>query len=51
MKKLITLFCVIKLIFSSFVFADEAVLFDYSTKTDVLNTGYDWIENSRAKGI
>lgn len=51
MKKLITLFCVIKLIFSSFVFADEAVLFDYSTKADVLNTGYDWIENSRAKGI
>ena len=32
-------------------FADEAVLFDYSTKADVLNTGYDWIENSRAKGI
>ena len=51
MKKLITLFCVIKLILSSFVFADEAVLFDYSTKADVLNTGYDWIENSRAKGI
>ena len=51
MKKLITLFCVTKLIFSSFVFADEAVLFDYSTKADVLNTGYDWIENSRAKGI
>lgn len=51
MKKLITLFCVIKLIFSSFVFADEAVLFDYSTKANVLNTGYDWIENSRAKGI
>lgn len=51
MKKLITLFCVIKLIFSSFVFADEAVLFDYSTKADVLNTGYDWIENSRAEGI
>ena len=51
MKKLITLFCVIKLILSSFVFADEAVLFDYSTKANVLNTGYDWIENSRAKGI
>lgn len=51
MKKLITLFCVIKLIFNSFVFADEAVLFDYSTKANVLNTGYDWIENSRAKGI
>ena len=32
-------------------FADEAVLFDYSIKADVLNTGYDWIENSRAKGI
>ena len=32
-------------------FADEAVLFDYSTKADVLNTGYDWIENSRAVGI
>ena len=32
-------------------FADEAVLFDYSTKANVLNTGYDWIENSRAKGI
>ena len=51
MKKLITLLCVVGLIFSSFVFADEAVLFDYSTKADVLNTGYDWIENSRAKGI
>ena len=51
MKKLITLFCVIKLILSSFVFADEAILFDYSTKANVLNTGYDWIENSRAKGI
>ena len=51
MKKLITLFCVIKLILRSFVFADEAVRFDYSTKADVLNTGYDWIENSRAKGI
>ena len=32
-------------------FADEAVLFDYSTKADVLNTGYDWIENSRAVEI
>ena len=51
MKKLITLFCVVGLLFSSFVFADEAVLFDYSTKADVLNTGYDWIENSRAVGI
>lgn len=51
MKKLITLLCVVGLLFSSFVFADEAVLFDYSTKADVLNTGYDWIENSRAKGI
>ena len=51
MKKLITLLCVVGLLFSSFVFADEAVLFDYSTKADVLNTGYDWIENSRAVGI
>lgn len=23
--------------------ADEAVLFDYSTKADVLETGYDWV--------
>lgn len=51
MKKLITLLCVVGLIFSSFVFADEAILFDYSTKADILNTGYDWIENSRAVGI
>ena len=31
--------------------ADEAVLFDYSTKADVLETGYDWVGNSRAVGI
>lgn len=32
-------------------FADEAVLFDFSKKQDVLETGYDWIENARAVGL
>ena len=50
-NKFITLLCVIGLLFSSVMFADEAVLFDYSAKADVLGTGYDWIENSRAVGI
>ena len=50
-NKFITLLCVIGLLFSAVMFADEAVLFDYSAKADVLGTGYDWIENSRAVGI
>lgn len=50
MKKFFSLL-VITIMTIGMTFADEAVLFDYSTKADVLNTGYDWIENSRAKGI
>lgn len=50
MKKFFSLLA-ITIIAIGMTFADEAVLFDYSTKADVLNTGYDWIENSRAKGI
>lgn len=50
MKKFISVLAA--LIFSvALLCADEAVLFDYSTKANVLDTGYDWIENSRAKGI
>ena len=26
--------------------ADEAILFDYTVKADVLETGYDWVENA-----
>lgn len=33
------------------VFADEAVLFDYTVKADVLETGYDWVSNAKAVGI
>ena len=50
MKKFFSLLA-ITIMTIGMTFADEAVLFDYSTKADVLNTGYDWIENSRAKGI
>lgn len=50
MKKFFSLLA-ITIMTIGMIFADEAVLFDYSTKADVLNTGYDWIENSRAKGI
>lgn len=50
MKKLFSV--VALLIFgAAFLVADEAVLFDYSVKADVLETGYDWIENSKAVGI
>lgn len=31
--------------------ADEAILFDYTVKADVLETGYDWVENAKAVGI
>ena len=50
MKKFFSLLA-ITIMTIGMTFADEAVLFDYSIKADVLNTGYDWIENSRAKGI
>ena len=50
MKKFFSLLA-ITIMTIEMTFADEAVLFDYSTKADVLNTGYDWIENSRAVGI
>ena len=50
MKKFFSLLA-ITIMTIGMTFADEAVLFDYSTKANVLNTGYDWIENSRAKGI
>lgn len=50
MKKFFSLLAII-IMTIGMTFADEAVLFDYSTKANVLNTGYDWIENSRAKGI
>lgn len=33
------------------VWADEAILFDYTVKADVLETGYDWVENAKAVGI
>lgn len=33
------------------VWADEAILFDYTVKADVLETGYDWVENAKAIGI
>lgn len=33
------------------VWADEAILFDYAVKADVLETGYDWVENAKAVGI
>lgn len=33
------------------VWADEAILFDYTVKVDVLETGYDWVENAKAVGI
>lgn len=49
MKKFLLIF---GLIFGlSFAFADEAVLFDYSAKADVLDTGYDWVGNAKAEGI
>ena len=50
MKKFFSLLA-ITIMTIGMTFADEAVLFDYSTKANVLNTGYDWVENSRAKGI
>ena len=50
MKKFFSLLA-ITIMTIGMTFADEAVLFDYSTKANVLNTGYDWIENSRAVGI
>ena len=50
MKKLFSLLIVTLLTFGV-VFADEAVLFDYTVKADVLGTGYDWVGNARAKGI
>lgn len=34
-------------LFSSLLFAQEQVLFDYSAKADVLDTGYDWVENAK----
>ena len=33
------------------VFADEAVLFDYTAKADVLSTGYDWVANAKTLGV
>lgn len=51
MKKITTIFTMFTCFVFSNVFADEAVLFDYSAKADVLNTGYDWIENARAIGV
>lgn len=34
-------------LFAFSVVAQEQVLFDYSAKADVLNTGYDWVENAK----
>lgn len=50
MKKLFTSlvlfgFC----LFSSFT--EESVLFDYSAKQDVLETGYDWVSNVKAVSL
>ena len=50
MKKLISILIVL-LMATSVMFADEAVLFDYSVKADVLDTGYDWVANARSIGI
>lgn len=33
------------------IFADDAVLFDYTVKADVLDTGYDWVSNAKAVGV
>ena len=50
MKKLFSLLATLVLLMG-FVFADEAVLFDYSAKADVLETGYDWVSNAKAVGV
>lgn len=33
--------------FCAILFAQEQVLFDYSAKANVLDTGYDWVENAK----
>lgn len=50
MKKFIGILIVLLMV-TSVMFADEAVLFDYSVKADVLDTGYDWVANARSIGI
>lgn len=50
MKKFISI--LFAMIFAmGMVFADEAVLFDYTAKADVLETGYDWVGNAKAVGV
>ena len=49
MKKFLLL-CVTLFVTVS-LFADEAVLFDFSKKQDVLDTGYDWVENAQTIGL
>ena len=49
MKKIFVMLLSIFLMAS--IFADEAVLFSYSAKADVLETGYDWVSNAKAIGI
>ncbi len=34
-----------------FSFTEESVLFDYSVKQDVLETGYDWVSNAKAVSL
>lgn len=45
MKKYFISFFSLFIVFG--VFAQEQILFDYSAKADVLNTGYDWVENAK----
>lgn len=41
-------FLIILFLFSNiFLFAQEKILFDYTAKVDVLDTGYDWVENAK----
>ncbi len=50
MRKFISILLV-AFLFVGIAFADEAKLFDYTAKADVLDTGYDWVANAKAEGI
>lgn len=50
MKKIFAILCAFFMVTSALC-ADEAVLFDYTAKADVLDTGYDWVSNAKAVGV
>lgn len=51
MKKFLAVIVAVFTMLAVPVFADEAVLFDYSVKADVLDTGYDWVANAKTEAI